>query len=45
MGKPETKVSDLCQELNISRQTTVSLCYPAGDLRPDAYKRLAEKGN
>ena len=45
MGKPETKVSDLCQELSISRQTLYRYVNPTGDLRPDAYKRLAEKGN
>ncbi|RAR57329.1 hypothetical protein BCL93_1154 [Onishia taeanensis] len=41
MGKPETKVSDLCQELGITRQTLYRHISPKGELRPDGEKLLA----
>jgi len=40
MGKPETKVSDLCTELGITRQTLYRHVSPSGDLRPDGKKLL-----
>ncbi|WP_226020515.1 recombinase family protein [Serratia symbiotica] len=40
MGKSETKVSDLCQELNITRQTLYRHVSPKGELRPDGDKLL-----
>jgi transposase-like protein len=40
MGKPETKVSDLCQEHGITRQTLYRLISPKGELRPDGAKLL-----
>ena len=40
MGKPETKVGDLCQELNITRQTLYRHLSPAGELRADGTKLL-----
>ncbi|KXK48018.1 hypothetical protein [Nitrosomonas eutropha] len=39
MGQPETKVSDLCQELGITRQTLYRHLSPKGGLREDG-KRL-----
>ena len=41
MGQPETKVSDLCQELDITRQTLYRHISPKGELRPDGTKLLA----
>nr|WP_163502153.1 recombinase family protein [Halomonas socia] len=41
MGKPETKVSDLCQELGITRQTLYRHISPQGELRPDGMKLLS----
>lgn len=41
MGKPETKVGDLCRELGITRQTLYRHVSPQGDLRPDGAKLLA----
>jgi DNA invertase Pin-like site-specific DNA recombinase len=35
MGKPETKVSELCTELGITRQTLYRHVSPTGELRPD----------
>lgn len=40
MGQPETKVSDLCAELGISRQTLYRCVSPKGELRPDGVKLL-----
>lgn len=40
MGQSETKVSDLCQELNITRQTLYRHVSPKGELRPDGAKLL-----
>lgn len=38
MGKPETVVAELCQELKISRQTLYRHVSPDGQLRPDGKK-------
>ena len=35
MGQPGTKVSDLCTELGITRQTLYRHVSPSGELRPD----------
>ena len=39
MGKPETKVGELCDELGITRQTLYRFVSPVGELRDDG-KRL-----
>lgn len=41
MGQPETKVGDLCNEMNITRQTLYRHVSPKGELRPDGLKLLA----
>lgn len=41
MGQPETKVSDLCQELGITRQTLYRHLSPKGELREDGKRLLA----
>jgi DNA invertase Pin-like site-specific DNA recombinase len=38
IGKPETVVADLCQELRVSRQTLYRHVSPDGQLRPDGKK-------
>jgi DNA invertase Pin-like site-specific DNA recombinase len=43
VGKPETKVSELCTELGITRQTLYRHVDPKGQFRPDALKILGEK--
>lgn len=43
MGKPETKVAELCAELGITRQTLYRFVDPKGQLRADAEKLLARK--
>lgn len=40
MGKSETKISALCQELGITRQTLYRHVSPNGELRPDGEKLL-----
>ena len=40
MGKPETKVADLCAELGITRQTLYRFVGPKGELRADGAKLL-----
>ncbi len=42
IGQPETKVSDLCQELGITRQTLYRHLSPKGELRPDGMKLLSK---
>lgn len=42
MGEPETKVSDLCEELGITRQTLYRHVSPEGGLRPDGEKLLTK---
>jgi DNA invertase Pin-like site-specific DNA recombinase len=44
MGQPETKVSALCQELGITRQTLYRHVGPQGELRPDGHKLLGSCG-
>jgi len=41
MGQTETKVSSLCKELGISRQTLYRHVSPKGELRPDGVKLLS----
>jgi DNA invertase Pin-like site-specific DNA recombinase len=41
MGKPETKVAELCTELGITRQTLYRHVTPKGEIRPDGEKLLA----
>lgn len=43
MGKPETKVADLCQELGITRQTLYRHVAPNGQLRKDSEKLIVQK--
>ena len=38
MGHPETKVSNLCEELGVTRQTLYRHVSPIGELRPDGEK-------
>jgi DNA invertase Pin-like site-specific DNA recombinase len=40
MGKPETRVGELCAELGITRQTLYRHVAPNGTLRPDGQKLL-----
>ncbi len=40
MGKPETKISDLCKELGITRQTLYRHVAPNGTLRENGEKLL-----
>ena len=42
MGKPKTKVSDLCKELGVTRQTLYRHVAPDGMLRQDGKKLLKE---
>lgn len=41
MGQPETNVGELCDEMDISRQTLYRHVSPAGELRPDGLKLLS----
>jgi DNA invertase Pin-like site-specific DNA recombinase len=43
MGKPETKVGQLCKELGVSRQTLYRHVAPDGTLRDDGQKLLGGK--
>ena len=43
MGKPNTKISELCKELGITRQTLYRHVNPQGELRPDAHKLISSK--
>ena len=43
MGKPETKVGELCLELGITRQTLYRHIGPDGSLREDGQKILRKK--
>jgi transposase-like protein len=43
LGKPGTKVSELCNELGITRQTLYRHVSPTGELRPDGHKLLHTK--
>jgi transcriptional regulator of acetoin/glycerol metabolism len=41
MGKPDTKISERCKELGISRQTLYRHVSPNGEARPDGARVLA----
>jgi DNA invertase Pin-like site-specific DNA recombinase len=43
MGKPDTRVGDLCTELGITRQTLYRHVSPTGELRPDGARLFANK--
>jgi DNA invertase Pin-like site-specific DNA recombinase len=43
MGKPETKVGELCLELGVTRQTLYRHIGPDGSLREDGRKILSKK--
>jgi hypothetical protein len=43
MGKPETKVGELCRELGVTRQTLYRHVAPNGTLRQDGHRLLKEK--
>ena len=43
MAKRDTKVSDLCTELGVTRQTLYRFVGPKGELRADANKLLKSK--
>jgi hypothetical protein len=43
MGKPETRVGELCLELGITRQTLYRHIDPNGNLRPDREKLLRQR--
>ncbi|WP_427019476.1 recombinase family protein (plasmid) [Pseudarthrobacter sp. P1] len=43
MGKPETKIGDLCTELGVTRQTLYRHVSPAGELRPDGARLLSRQ--
>jgi DNA invertase Pin-like site-specific DNA recombinase len=43
MGKLDTKVSELCKELGISRQTLYRHVSPNGEARPDGARVLARR--
>lgn len=45
MGKPETKVGDLCAELGITRQTLYRFVGPKGELRADADALLKSRSS
>lgn len=43
MGKPETRIAELCAELGVTRQTLYRHVTPTGELRPDGEKLLGRK--
>lgn len=43
MGKPETKVGELCAELGVTRQTLYRFVGPEGNIRQDGEKLLARR--
>ncbi len=43
MGKPETKVAELCTELGVTRQTLYRHVTPKGEIRHDGKKLLAHR--
>lgn len=43
IGKPETKVADLCGELGIMRQILYRFVGPKGELRNDSEKLLSKR--
>jgi hypothetical protein len=44
MGRSDTKISKLCAELGVTRQTLYRHVSPTGELRPDGQKLLAGNG-
>jgi hypothetical protein len=44
MGKPETRVGELCAELGVTRQRLYRHVDPKGNLRPDGRKLLGSSG-
>jgi len=40
MGNPETKISVLCEEFGVTRQTLYRHVSPKGELRPDGKKLI-----
>ncbi len=44
MANRDTKVGDICDELEITRQTLYRHVSPSGELRPDGRKLLERKG-
>lgn len=44
MGKPETKVAELCAELGVTRQTLYRHVTPKGEIRPDGERLLQRRG-
>lgn len=42
MGNEETKISELCKELGITRQTLYRYVSPKGEIRPDGHKLITE---
>ena len=44
MANRDSKVGELCDELEITRQTLYRHVSPAGELRPDGKKLLDRKG-
>jgi hypothetical protein len=45
MRKRDSKVGELCEELEVTRQTLYRFVSPKGALRPDAHKLLKVKGS
>lgn len=43
IGKPETSVRDLCEELGITRQTLYGFVGSNGELRADSEKLLSRR--
>ncbi len=43
MGRPETNVAELCEELGVTRQTLYRHVDPKGGLRPDGIKALGQR--
>ena len=43
MGKPETKISELCIELGVTRQTLYLHVAPNGQIRSDGARLIKEK--
>lgn len=43
LEKPDTKISDLCEELGITRQTLYRYVSPTGQLRAEAHKLMGQK--
>ncbi len=43
MGKPETRIAELCAELGVTRQTLYRHVTPTGEIRPDGDKLLGRR--